>query len=174
MVKAYRATEIITPAGGLNLEAPVAESPGGIHNLEVNVMPNARLTRSNTDRLLAGVCGGIAAYLGVDSTLVRLAFIVLLLASGIGLPMYLILWVIMPLATDVNKSGSTIVQDNIEEMGLQVAKGVNRLGRPGTVGVVLVALGSFFLLTQFGFNSSLLWPALFIGLGIYWLVRRNE
>jgi phage shock protein PspC (stress-responsive transcriptional regulator) len=137
-------------------------------------MPNARLTRSDTDRLLAGVCGGIATYLSVDSTLVRLAFIVLLFASGIGLPMYLILWVIMPLATDVNKSGSAIVQDNIEEMGGKVSKSVNRLGRPGTVGVVLVALGAYFLLTQIGFNSSLLWPALFIGLGIYWLVRRNE
>ena len=34
-------------------------------------MPNARLTRSDTDRLLAGVCGGIAAYLDVDSTLVH-------------------------------------------------------------------------------------------------------
>ena len=137
-------------------------------------MPNARLTRSETDRLLAGVCGGIAAYLGIDSTLVRLAFIVLLFASGIGLPMYLILWIIMPLATDANKPGSAIVQDNIEEMGVKVSNSVNRLSRPGTVGVLLVGLGSFFLLTQFGFNSTLLWPALFIGLGIYWLVRRHE
>jgi hypothetical protein len=112
--------------------------------------------------------------LGIDSTLVRLAFIVLLFASGIGLPMYLILWVIMPLAADVDKSGSTIMQDNIEEMGVKVSNSVNRLGRPGTVGVILVALGSFFLLTQFGFSSNLLWPAIFIGLGIYWLVRRND
>ena len=137
-------------------------------------MPNARLTRSDTDRLLAGVCGGIAAYLSVDSTLVRLAFIVLLFASGIGLPMYLILWIIMPLATDANKPGSAIVQDNIEEMGVKVSNSVNRLSRPGTVGVLLVALGSFFLLTQFGLDSALLWPALFIGLGIFWLVRRND
>ena len=88
--------------------------------------------------------------------------------------MYLILWVIMPLAAGVNKPGSAIMQDNIEEMGVKVSNSVNRLGRPGTVGVMLVALGSFFLLSQFGFNSSLLWPALFIGLGIYWLVRRND
>ena len=137
-------------------------------------MPNARLTRSDTDRLLAGVCGGIAAYLTVDSTLVRLAFIVLLFASGIGLPMYLILWIIMPLAADANKSGSTIVQDNIEEMGVKVSHSFNRLSRPGTVGVLLVGLGSFFLLTQFGFDRTLLWPALFIGLGIFWLLRRSD
>jgi phage shock protein PspC (stress-responsive transcriptional regulator) len=137
-------------------------------------MPNARLTRSDTDRLLAGVCGGIAAYLGLDSTLVRLAFVVLLLASGIGLPMYLILWLIMPLESHVDSSGSAIMHDNMEEMGLKVSNSMNQLGRPGTVGVILVALGGFFLLTQLGFNSSLLWPALFIGLGVYWLTRHNH
>ena len=48
-------------------------------------MQQVRLMRSNSDKMIAGVCGGIAGYLGVDSIFVRLAFLVLFFASGIGL-----------------------------------------------------------------------------------------
>ncbi|MEO1052504.1 MAG: PspC domain-containing protein [Bacteroidota bacterium] len=57
----------------------------------------ARLTRSS-NRLFAGVCGGIAEFLGWDPTLVRILYIVLSVAS-IGFPgllVYIILWVVMP------------------------------------------------------------------------------
>jgi len=56
-----------------------------------------RLFRSN-DRMLGGVCAGLAEYLGWDPTLVRIAYIILSIAS-IGFPgllVYIILWVIMP------------------------------------------------------------------------------
>ncbi|MGQ9888553.1 MAG: PspC domain-containing protein [Aggregatilineales bacterium] len=55
-----------------------------------------RLYRSRTDRQLAGVCGGLGDYLGIDSTLVRIAFIVLALFSGPGLLLYLILAIVVP------------------------------------------------------------------------------
>ena len=59
-------------------------------------MQQARLMRSESDKMLAGVCGGLADYLNVDPVLVRLAFVVLLLASGIGLAIYALLWIILP------------------------------------------------------------------------------
>jgi phage shock protein PspC (stress-responsive transcriptional regulator) len=49
---------------------------------------------STTDKKLAGVCGGIAAYMNLDATLVRAAFILLTLFSGIGLIAYLVLWLL--------------------------------------------------------------------------------
>jgi phage shock protein C len=55
-----------------------------------------RLHRSSSDKKIAGVCGGIAAYLGWDPTLVRLLWILLTLAGGSGILIYLILWVVMP------------------------------------------------------------------------------
>lgn len=55
-----------------------------------------RLHRSSSDRKIAGVCGGIAEYLGWDPTLVRLLWILLTLAGGSGILIYLILWVVMP------------------------------------------------------------------------------
>jgi len=60
-------------------------------------MTTQRLTRSR-DRIIAGVCGGIAEYLGIDPTVVRLLYVFASLAT-IGFPgmlVYIILWVIMP------------------------------------------------------------------------------
>src|SRR3954453_21961838 len=56
-------------------------------------MPALLFARSDRDRVLAGVCGGLAARLGVDPTLVRLVFALLALAGGAGILLYLALWV---------------------------------------------------------------------------------
>ena len=55
-----------------------------------------RLYRSTENRMFAGVCGGIAEYLDVDPTLVRLAFVALSLMGGPGIPLYIILMLIAP------------------------------------------------------------------------------
>ncbi|MTI86530.1 MAG: PspC domain-containing protein [Balneolaceae bacterium] len=57
----------------------------------------AKLRKSRKDKMLAGVCGGIAEYLGWDSTLVRVLFVILLI-SGYGMPvlLYFILAIVMP------------------------------------------------------------------------------
>ncbi len=56
-----------------------------------------RLQRSRTEKMLGGVCGGLAAYFGVDPTLVRVLWIAMTLIVGVGILLYLILWVVMPL-----------------------------------------------------------------------------
>lgn len=55
-----------------------------------------KLYLSDTDKKIAGVCGGIAEYLKVDSTLVRLAWVFLALFCGSGLLAYIIAWIVMP------------------------------------------------------------------------------
>jgi phage shock protein C len=60
---------------------------------------NKPLTRSQQDRMIGGVCGGLADYLKLDATLVRLAFVLLAFAKGFGLLVYLILLVLMPLGS---------------------------------------------------------------------------
>jgi phage shock protein C len=140
-------------------------------------MSETRLLRSETDKMIGGVCGGIAAYLGLDSALVRLAFVVLLFASGIGFPIYIILWIIMPRETTVGKPGSEVIQDNIGDMSEKVTSGMNRVGRAGTVGWLLILLGAYFLFNQFGWLNwlgDILWPVLIIGVGLYFLTRRGR
>lgn len=60
-------------------------------------MPEDRLYRSN-DRILAGVCGGLAEWFGWDPTLVRIGYFLLSIISAAfpGMLVYIILWIIMP------------------------------------------------------------------------------
>jgi phage shock protein C len=55
-----------------------------------------QLTRSETDRVIGGVAGGIAQRLGFNSTLVRLAWVVSVFFGGFGIVAYLILWIALP------------------------------------------------------------------------------
>lgn len=64
-------------------------------------MREKRLTRVEDGRMIAGVCAGLANYLGVDATVVRLIFVLLALFAAGGVLLYLILWLIMPLEQGV-------------------------------------------------------------------------
>ena len=59
-----------------------------------------KLYRSNHDKMIADVCGGLAAYFGVDSSLVRLGFVVFSLVFGSGLLAYLAAAIIIPQEDD--------------------------------------------------------------------------
>ena len=74
------------PGGPGEIPAP---APGGPHGERL-------LRRSTSDKVLAGVCGGLGRYLGVDPVLVRIAAVVLALANGIGLIAYVIAWIVIP------------------------------------------------------------------------------
>lgn len=60
-----------------------------------------KLYRSRKDKMIAGVCGGLAEHFGIDPVIVRLIAVVLLLPGGLpGVLPYLILWVLVPLAPE--------------------------------------------------------------------------
>lgn len=61
-------------------------------------MNSKRLYRNESEKMIAGVCSGLGDYMGLDPTVVRLIFILLFIMGGQGLLVYLILWLIMPLA----------------------------------------------------------------------------
>jgi phage shock protein C len=59
-----------------------------------------KLYRSQNQRMVAGVCGGLAEYFNVDATLIRVLFLVLAVFGGTGLVIYVVMWLIVP---DVSK-----------------------------------------------------------------------
>ena len=76
---------------------------------EATVPTGPRLTRSTTDRKIAGVCGGIAEYFAVDATLVRLIWVILSVLCGAligGVIAYLLAWLIIPTGTHVVSSST--------------------------------------------------------------------
>jgi phage shock protein PspC (stress-responsive transcriptional regulator) len=59
-------------------------------------MAEKRLTLSQTDKKIAGVCGGLAEYFDMDSTMVRIIFVIAVLGFGIGILPYIVLWLVLP------------------------------------------------------------------------------
>ncbi len=57
---------------------------------------NNRLTRSRTDRMIAGVCGGLGNHLGIDPVIIRLLWAVAIFMYGSGLFLYILAWIIIP------------------------------------------------------------------------------
>lgn len=62
-----------------------------------------KLHKSQKDKVLFGVCGGIAEYLDTDSTIVRIIFILIALGYGTGILVYLILAILMPSPTKIEE-----------------------------------------------------------------------
>lgn len=59
-------------------------------------MEKRKLYRSPSEKMIAGVCGGLARYLNLDASIVRLIFVLLFFFGGHGLLVYIILWIVMP------------------------------------------------------------------------------
>ncbi len=75
-------------------------------------MHNKTLHRSQTDKIIAGVCGGLAEYFEVDSTIIRLLFILVVALGGSGGFLYLILWLLMPKGP---KESALVTEEKIKE-----------------------------------------------------------
>jgi phage shock protein PspC (stress-responsive transcriptional regulator) len=80
------------------------------------------LERPQEGRLLAGVCAGLASGLVIEVTLLRLAFLLLALASGIGVLLYLALWILLPREDVAQRSGlyRDVIRANLSAMGKDV------------------------------------------------------
>jgi phage shock protein C len=135
-------------------------------------MLQPKLMRSQNDKILAGVCGGLAAYLGIDATIVRLAFLLLIPASGLGLLVYFILAVIMPTEGSADLDDGTI---RIKVDEVTTATGATRQSRahpqgPTIAGILLVLVGLYLLLD---ISAVVFWSLLLVGLGIYLVLRRR-
>lgn len=149
----------------------------------------AKLYRSRTNKMLAGVCGGLGEYLNLDATLVRLFFVLLGIASmgGVALMAYMILWVVLPYPETGAAGAPDTVRMNAEEISARARsmgddfrgtmQGQNR--QAGLfIGGGLVVLGILFLADNLNiwwlrwFNLDMLWPILLIAAGAALIWRR--
>jgi len=124
---------------------------------------NTKLYRSNSDEMIGGVCGGIARYLRLDTTLVRLFFVLLAVGDSVGVLIYFILWLVMP--SEDNASGGNL-QAHIHTGAGEMTERAQELARdarravitphPQThliIGVALIILGSFWLVDALRKNN---------------------
>lgn len=137
------------------------------------------LYRSQTDRVVGGVCGGLGRYFNIDPVLVRLGFVALGLINGLGVLVYLIMWLVVPDEESRDLAGEEIIQANANEIGQRAKQFGESLGSsprgPVLVGLILVSVGALFLLREFipGLHMLSLWPILLILIGGYLLFSRR-
>lgn len=98
-----------------------------------------RLTRSATESMVAGVCGGLADYFNIDPVIVRLIFVLVTLTSGLGLPVYVVLWILMPKSTTPQgrqtiEQGARQFSEEVSQFGQSVSQEAARIGREVFVG----------------------------------------
>ena len=145
------------------------------------------LTRDPGRAVLGGVAAGFGRYLDVDPVLVRLAFVILSFANGLGLLLYLASWALIP------KEGATAVvgpagvegafagaREAAEESGRAIGRSAEDVGGARLViGYTLIALGVVLLLHNLDWirwphwaRFEVLWPLILVGMGAG-LVRRS-
>lgn len=151
---------------------------------------NRKLFRCPSDAMIAGVCSGLGKYLEIDPAFVRVFFVLLALADGIGALIYVLLWILIP--REDCKTNSTISQtanDAAQEITSQARIMGDELRQSFSpphpqitayVGIGLIVVGGVALLqnlnpTWFSWlNSGLLWAILLIVGGIFLLLRSRK
>ncbi len=124
-----------------------------------------RIYRNTREGKIGGVAAGLGDYLAVDPVIIRLAFLLLVLAGGFGLLAYLVAWIVIPAGDP-------------ESTPLPSQGGRRRDGRL-VLGIVLAAAGAIFIVGwpafDWGHDGAWLWPLLLVGAGALLIVwRRNR
>jgi phage shock protein C len=143
-----------------------------------------RLYRSEKNRVIAGVAGGLGDFFNVDATLIRLIFILITIFGGGGILLYLILWLIIPNETAISEISKDSIRQNAKEIKIKAHDIVKefkfdsrRTHSRHLFALIIIILGVMFLFDNLGlikiFNYAKLWPILLIIIGVAILSRRE-
>ena len=136
-----------------------------------------RLSRSRDDRMLFGVAGGMAEWMDLDPAIVRLVWVLLILAGGVGLLLYVAAAIVIPEspwpaghAPAPDGAAATASSADAREARREARRG---RGNPGIVfGLILVVAGTWFLLDRYIEDLDLSWfmPGALIVIGLVLVV----
>jgi phage shock protein C len=141
--------------------------------------------RSRSDRILGGVCAGLARYFDTDPLLIRLIFVIITLAQGAGVLLYVLLWILMPEeGVESPAGGGQVIKSGIEGVKQDVARVVEQVRtnapsahRKGAwLGVLLVGVGAYLLAVNMGafwwWDWKIAGPVVLMLVGLFLVLRR--
>lgn len=126
-----------------------------------------KLYRSPDQRVIAGVAGGIGEYLSVDPNLIRIIFVLLGLLGGIGILVYLIFWILLPVKEKASQPESKTIKENVKDISQKTQKASQQTALPGVnytkvlISLIIILFGIIIIIyaaaagftTFFGLNS---------------------
>jgi phage shock protein PspC (stress-responsive transcriptional regulator) len=129
-----------------------------------------RLYRSNSVKVIGGVCGGLSDYLSIDVALLRVAFVLLVLFGGSGVLVYIIMWIAIPAQNGNFNSYEDLSEKKSPDVssGGREAENQRSYNSAMIAGVTLILVGLLFLADRlFPYIHIIeLWPLLLVGLGV--------
>ena len=125
-----------------------------------------QLMRSTTDKVIGGVCGGIAESFGLDPVLVRLGFVALTIFTGFGLGIYLVLMLVLPKMDEQPLMRQAFVGAE------QRIHSLHNNDRNRTFGYILLAVGGLMLVNMLHLSGPV-FALMLVGAGWYLLRGRR-
>lgn len=136
-------------------------------------MENKKFERSSTNRVIGGVCAGLADYLNLDIALMRVLFVVAAFCGSFGFWLYIILWIVIP-------SQKLLNFDNMqqEESTIDITPDEKRGSSKGaiTISIILIVIGLIALMDNFLYIDWIwkLWPVILIALGVVIIINAQK
>ena len=137
-------------------------------------MENRRLSRNSMNRVIGGVCSGLAEYFGLDIALVRIAFVIAFLFASFGFWLYIILWIVLPVEgqqSTVNSQQSTVNSQQSESVSKPESKVKSIFA-----GSFVILIGLLFLVNNFIPINWVwkLWPLILVAIGVVMIVTASK
>jgi phage shock protein PspC (stress-responsive transcriptional regulator) len=130
----------------------------------------SKLYRSETNKVIAGVCGGLGEYFDIDPVILRIILVLITIFGGSGLIIYFVLWIVVPSKSKVNKESEDYIKENVEEIKTRSHDFARNGNGRIFMGIILVILGASFLLENLGIfifrDVWKFWPIVLIALGL--------
>ena len=139
-----------------------------------------KLQRDKRNKVIGGVCSGLAHYFDMDVSLIRLLFAIAFCFFSTGFWIYVILWIVMPAADNTRSEADYIVSpDGTTETSVtQQADSKEKNPKTGSLvaGLILIGIGALGLLNRYipEFNWHTAWPILLIALGLFLIIPFNR
>ena len=135
-----------------------------------------RLYRSRRKRVIGGVAAGLGEYMNLDPVIIRVIFVLITIFNGLGIILYVILWIIVPeepieiYATGTQAENPADKSQTFKTKEDEILEALNKRSGNGrlVIGIILIALGIIFLSGRFFpfFHFKDLFPVIFIIIGI--------
>ena len=139
-----------------------------------------KLQRDTTNKVIGGVCSGLANYFNIDAALLRVLFVLMFLCASAGFWLYIILWIVMPAGQGIQNEASHFVSsDDTTEVSEETQSDSVKSPKPKgslVAGLILIGIGAIGLLHRYipEINWDTAWPILLILLGLFLIIPFNS
>lgn len=144
---------------------------------------NKKLERNSNNKVIGGVCSGLADYFNIDVALMRVAFVIALLFASFGFWLYIILWIVIPIdgqPTTDNRQQTTDNGQRSTDNGQPTTVNQEPESKSKTtsifVGISVIFIGLIFLINNFLPISWIwkLWPLILVVIGVVMIVNATK